>query len=450
MMPFPSLRATQRYNYDVIRKQPLNELSGSLGDLGTLLPLLIALVIQDSISLPATLLFMGVSNIATGVAFGFPLPVQPMKAIAAVALAKDFSMREMSAAGIVMGAAVGVLSLTGLIRWVEKRIPKAVVKGIMVGAGLSLCISAGSLRLMGHLSWIGPWWGDNLLIAIAAAVLLLVSLAFPRFPYALTVFVVGLALSFVRVYTTRQHDHTDIPDGVGNIPIVVPNRHDFLDATFSAALGQLPLTLLNSIIAVTALSSSLFPSRTAPSTTHLGISIALMNLVAPWFGGMPACHGSGGLASQYRFGARSGFSVVLLGTLKIIIAIVALINGQAIAKLIAEFPRAILGIMVLAAGVELARAGITIDESSGHQATSENEDTSRPSEDTLEIERKDHWLILLVTVAGILAFKNDAVGFVAGMCWHWATVWVRTKKTRRSWIYFGRYSSNEERRRLLS
>lgn len=102
--PFPRLRAAYRHNVETFRSDPIAELSGSLGDLGTLLPLMTALVITRSISLPATLLGTGTANILTGVAFGIPLPVQPMKAIAAVAIARKFTMEENAAAGLVVSS----------------------------------------------------------------------------------------------------------------------------------------------------------------------------------------------------------------------------------------------------------------------------------------------------------------------------------------------------------
>ena len=66
-------------NWETLKRSPLAEISGALGDLGTLLPLMIALAVQNSISLSSTLVFSGLWNILTGVIFGIPLPVQPMK-----------------------------------------------------------------------------------------------------------------------------------------------------------------------------------------------------------------------------------------------------------------------------------------------------------------------------------------------------------------------------------
>src|SRR5690242_728601 len=106
------LRGVYKHNLDTLRSSPLAEISGSLGDLGTLLPLMTALVLTNSISLSSTLLFTGAANILTGVAFGVPLPVQPMKAIAAVAIARKFTIEENAAAGLVVATLVGLFSIT--------------------------------------------------------------------------------------------------------------------------------------------------------------------------------------------------------------------------------------------------------------------------------------------------------------------------------------------------
>ena len=142
------------------------------------------------------------------------------------------------------------------------------------------------------------------------------------------------------------------------------------------AMGQLPLTTLNSIIAVSALAEDLFGGELpvverglgtggggiqlpgVPSTTALGISVAVMNIFGCWFGCMPVCHGSGGLAAQHRFGARSGSSIILLGVFKILLG---LFLGKSLLGVFDSFPRSILGIMVAAAGLELARVGSSLN-----------------------------------------------------------------------------------------
>jgi hypothetical protein len=383
-----------------------------------------ALVLTGSISLPSTLLFTGAANVFTGAAFGIPLPVQPMKAIAAVAIARKFTLEENAAAGLVVASLVGIFSVTGLITWANRVTPVPVVKGIQVGAGLSLCLSAGS-KMLAPLDWTGPWWGDNLIWAIAATVLLLFTLAYPKLPYAITIFAIGIILSLV-----GPHSKTSTPWTGPAIPIVHPSGHDFYIATTTACLGQLPLTLLNSVIAASALASDLLPSPpypSAPTVTELGVSVAVINLAGCWFGAMPACHGSGGLAGQFRFGARSGSSIIILGLIKLSLGVIALWNPAPIISVLAGIPKSLLGVLVLAAGVELAKVGESVNTDARDLRVLDPSQTwdGKQVKELDAREKKERWSVMLVTVAALLTFKNDAVGFVAGLAWHWGFVAAR-------------------------
>jgi hypothetical protein len=232
-------------------------------------------------------------------------------------------------------------------------------------------------------------------------------------------FVIALVLAAIRIgIDDRHHEHHHFPwFHVWHPHVDIP--HWLSPRSLSMAVGQLPLTTLNSIIAVQALAADLLPELPTPSVTELGLSVALMNLSGFLFGVMPVCHGSGGLAAQYRFGARSGASVALLGLFKIILG---LFFGDSLLDLLGHYPRAILGVMVIAAGLELAKVG----QSLNHGATDLWEDPVQPEHhglghrlrrhrDLTDDERLERWTVMLMTAAGILAFKNDAVGFVAGM-----------------------------------
>ena len=151
-----------------------------------------------------------------------------------------------------------------------------------------------------------------------------------------------------------------------------------------------------------------------------------MNLFGCWFGAMPVCHGSGGLAAQYRFGARSGASIIFLGVFKLLIG---LIFGESLVDLLKRFPNALLAVMIIAAGLELASVGESLNTSRARDI-GKNENSrsagdgmvgSLASEARLdEAERKKRWTVMLVTAGLLLAFKNDAIGFVAGMLCHWS------------------------------
>jgi Molybdate transporter of MFS superfamily len=412
----PTIRSSYSYNNLILRRSFLSELSGSLGDLGTLLPLLIALTLTNSISLSSTLVFTGLSNILTGVCFGIPLPVQPMKAIAAVAISQNFTKGETASAGLLVAGFIFIVSVSGLLRWFSRVIPIPVVKGIQVGAGLSLVISAGAT--LKPLSWVHPW-EDNYIWMIFAFLLLCASSQLPRFPYALFIFLLGILFS--ATITSRSH----FPGFELWHPFtLIPTPREFKTGALLAGIGQIPLTTLNSVIAVEHLARDLLPDRPSPGITSLGLSVALMNLVSCWFGSMPVCHGSGGLAAQYRFGARSGSSIIMLGALKLFLG---LFFGDSLVHLLQRFPRALLGVMVLAAGLELAKVGESLNMGARDlwvAAEEESEGVTRnKSRELNEEERMRRWTVMFTTVGALLAFKNDAVGFLAGMLAHW-TFWA--------------------------
>ncbi|KAI9925569.1 hypothetical protein MW887_005950 [Aspergillus wentii] len=416
-MNIENLRTISAHNLRTFRRHYVSEISGSLGDLGTFLPLAITLAINGTVSLSSTLIFSGIFNILTGLLFGIPLPVQPMKAIAAVAIARSFSPGTIAAAGFFVAICVFIFSVTGLLQWFANAIPIPVVKGIQVGAGLSLIIASGG-NILSSLKWVNPSWADNLIWAIAAFVFLISTNVYRNVPYALLVFILGLIFAIARSAVSAS-----LPSFEFWHPwLVIPRPHDWVVGGLDAGIGQLPLTTLNSVVAVVYLASDLLPNVPTPTVTAVGLSVAGMNLIGCWFGAMPVCHGSGGLAAQYRFGARSGASVVFLGALKLIIGI---FFGESLVGLLKLFPAAFLGIMVIAAGLELASVGESLNTSGARDSGKHGSEII--GEGSQEIgpvfsddERKKRWTVMMVTVGFLVGFKNDAIGFVAGILCHWA------------------------------
>ena len=409
-MAVSTLYATYVRNLSVLRQQPLAEISGALGDLGTFLPIVIALAEGGQISLSTTLVFSGLFNVLTGVFFGIPLPVQPMKAIAAVAILKDLSAGQVASAGIFVSACILGFSITGLLKWFAHAIPVPVVKGIQVGAGLSLVIAAGG-KALGELTWTGPEWSNNYFLLLLAFIALLGSTkAAIRIPYALIITLIGLVFAGIQV---AEH-HDSLPAFSAWRPkAAVPTGKEWSSGILDAGIGQLPLTTLNSVIAVVYLAADLFSEVETPSVAAIGISVAAMNLSCCWLGAMPMCHGSGGLAAQYRFGARSGASIIVLGISKLFLG---LLFGESLMAMLHRFPTAFLTIMVIAAGLELANVG----ESLNTDRARDFKEHSQTRDETLEAVRKERWTVMLMTAGFLIAFKNDGIGFMAGMCCHWS------------------------------
>lgn len=416
-MAVQSLREINAYNLRTFKHHYVSEISGSLGDLGTFLPIAIALAANGTVSLASTLVFSGVFNILTGLFFGIPLPVQPMKAIAAVAIARSFSNGSIAAAGIFVGACILVFSVTGILHWFANVIPIPIVKGIQVGAGLSLIIAACG-NMLHPLGWISPSWADNRLWAIAAFVALVVTNVFRRVPYALAVFVLGLVFAIIRTALAGHMPGFEVWHPFA----LIPTAHQWRVGVVDAGIGQIPLTTLNSIVAVVHLAHDLLPNVRTPSITHIGISVAGMNILGCWFGAMPVCHGSGGLAAQYRFGARSGASVIFLGVLKLIIGF---LFGETLVDLLQRFPAAFLGVMVIAAGVELLSVGESLNTTGAWDLNEAGAGLLASAGQHLgpiltDEERSRRWTIMMVTVGMLVGFKNDAIGFIAGIVCHCA------------------------------
>jgi MFS superfamily sulfate permease-like transporter len=370
--PRPQDETRSRFRIRLTR----GEVSGSLGDLGTFIPLLVGMSITNGLDFTAALFFAGVFNIITGLTFAIPMAVQPMKAIAAVAISENLRVEQILAAGIWTSAIILFLGVTRLINVFDRLVPHPVVRGLQLGLGLQL-IEKGVLLVRDTHS---AWGIDSISVGIAGFAFVLV-FATRRVPTALILFLGGLALSVAGSPSVLA----SLKLGV-NLPHWVPlSWEDFRSSFFRAALPQIPLTTLNSVIAVCALSADLFPQH--PARPRLvAVSVGLMNLAAGWFGAMPMCHGAGGLAGQYRFGARTNASIMFLGAVKIVFAVLL---GGSLLNILHVYPKSILGVLLGISGLELAL--VARDQTERSPAT-----------------------VMLATAGAVLALGSTATGFVIG------------------------------------
>jgi MFS superfamily sulfate permease-like transporter len=355
-----------------------HEVAGALGDLGTFLPLLVGMSAQNGLDFAAALFFAGLFNVVTGLTFAIPMAVQPMKAIAAVALTEGLSVPQILAAGATVSAVVLLLGVTGLIDWLNRVVPRNVVRGLQLALGLSLLMK-GLQMVAGTKSLVG--WDSYLTGALSALVVLALFFS-RRVPGALVLFGAGVAVALF----SHRAAWTSLSLGLSLPHWSPPAWGDFVSAFPRAAAPQIPLTTLNSVVAVCALSADLFPDRQA-SPRRVSVSVGVMNLVSAWFGGMPMCHGSGGLAGQYRFGARTNGSILFLGAVKMLVAVLL---GASLMTLCQAFPASILGVMLAFSGLELAL--VTRDQTS----------------------RTDAFAMLL-TAGACLGLGNVAHGFAIGL-----------------------------------
>ncbi|KAL9233917.1 hypothetical protein vseg_008850 [Gypsophila vaccaria] len=412
-------------------KSKWGELNGAMGDLGTFIPIILALTLSRNLDLGTTLIFTGVYNILTGAVYGVPMPVQPMKSIAAVAITNpDFGVPEIMAAGICTGGILFVLGASQLMQLVYWLIPLSVVRGIQLSQGLSFAMSAVKY-VRNRQDFVKskslddrPWLGlDGLLLAVVCTCFIILvngggdekkkksgyggcelgagscdlegrneskKTGFRRvlysLPSAFIIFLLGVVLAIVR---GPKEVGKGFKFGPSSIHIVKISKQAWKDGFIKGTIPQLPLSVLNSVIAVCKLSSDLFPERDFTATS-LATTVGMMNLVGCWFGAVPTCHGAGGLAGQYKFGGRSGGCVALLGAAKLVIGVIL---GGSIIKILDQFPVGVLGVLLLFAGLELAMA-------------------------CRDMNTKEESFVMLFVTAVSLVASGASLGFLGGIVAH--------------------------------
>lgn len=367
------------------KRSIIQEASGACGDLGTFIPHVIGAMTVAGLA-PAGVLFgFGAFLIATGLFYGLPLPVQPMKAVSAVILTGGLRPGEVAAAGMTIGVVLVLLGVTGLIGRLARVIPQSVSAGLQLGLGLLMGVLG--IKLMLETPWIG-----------FASLALLVGLTrIPRCPAAPVV----LGVAIVTGWATGNPITTPEVSIASGIPhLVIPSWAEVWRSLQIAVLPQLSLTLTNAVIVTASLSRELFPATgRVASERNLALSSGLANVLLCPFGAMPMCHGAGGLQAQYRFGARTGLAPIIFGG---VVMVLALAFADHAAALFAIIPVGAVGALLILAGTDLAISRRLFD--------------GRPS----------CWWVIGVTALATVTI-NPALGLVFG----WITEFIRAAIVRR-------------------
>lgn len=317
------------------------ELSGAFGNFGTILPILFTAGITAGINVSHALIFLAFWLIIAGLWFRLPMPVEPMKAIGAVAIAGGLTAGEIAASGIIIGF---VFLLLGIFRGMErlqKIVPEPVIRGIQLG--LALILVKKSLAFI---------TADPLFAGIAIGIILAFLVLSIRWavPDLSSLLVVGIGIAAGMAMSGLQ-PFRPVP-----LPgLIVPASADWGFAALHLVLPQMPLTMGNAILATSLLTADLFRNRDV-SPDRLAKSTGLMNLVSTPFGGFPLCHGAGGLAAQYRFGARTGGANIIAGLI-----LVALAFAFSQPESLTIIPLGIFGGLLVFVALELGRHGIKTD-----------------------------------------------------------------------------------------
>lgn len=360
----------------------IQELSGSMGDLGTLLPHLLAVITVAGLSSTSVFMGFGLFYLFSGWFYGIPMAVQPMKAATAAILVQDLTVGEIAAAGIVIGAVLLIIGLSGLINWIARLTPDSVTGGIQVGLGISLAI-LGIKMVAGE-----PWLG------ILTLLMMLVLLFRYQNIAALAVLFLGTAVSLL-------YYGDGLPSlslGLHLPEVVIPALSDFKRGTLMVVLPQLPLTLTNAVLVTSLISRDLYPAKHEKlSEKNLCLTMGGANLLIAPLGGYMMCHGSGGVVAHHRYGARTPKAIYMIG---IILLLFGLLLGDDALIVLRLIPEAVLGCLLFYSGIDLAMSTRNF------------------------AVKNDRFMLLIVAVLTIAV--NPAVAFISGI--------VIDQADRRRWI----------------
>jgi MFS superfamily sulfate permease-like transporter len=267
-----------------------------------------------------------------------------MKAIGAVAATQAsqaflVTPQAVAVSGVATGAIWLFLGLTGLAEKVSRIVPRPVAVGIILGLGFAFMLEGVKMMAAG--------W----LVAGIGLALTLLLLANQKIPAMFVLLVFGAAAALVG--DPRLAADLASVEPAFRLPQVSLSSltaSDFLVGVVFLALPQVPLTFGNAIVALAEENNRLFPDRKI-TERKASISTGIMNVAGAAIGGVPMCHGAGGMAGHVRFGAQTGGAIVILG---VILCVTALFFSNSVATLLRIFPVPVLGVVLFLTGAQLA------------------------------------------------------------------------------------------------
>ncbi|WP_292369908.1 putative sulfate/molybdate transporter [Methanoregula sp. UBA64] len=321
-------------------KFTLSEFAGSLGDFGTIIPLILAVALVSDVNPRYILLFFGIWFILTGLYYRLPIPLEPMKAIAVIVISGSIGSGEIAAAGIILGVLFLVLGYGRFFSIIEKWVPESVVRGIQLGLALLLFKASADFVFKDSFFFV---------LGIAIILLFLLLVHYRHIPDLSSICVIAVGVIGGIIL------HGIPPTSLIPPPqLVIPIPSDFPSAISTLVLPQVVLTIANAILATSLLTKDLFGKDVPPK--KLSTTIGLMNITSVPFGGFPMCHGAGGLAGQYRYGARTGGASIIAGVIFIVLAL--FFTSPEVLSIVAV---GVLGALLVFVGIEMGRHSLKSD-----------------------------------------------------------------------------------------
>lgn len=372
------------------------ELAGAVADLGVFVPIAVALIVKNGLSPSAVLLPAGILYIVVGLVYRLPVPVQPLKAFGAIAIAQGLSTDEIAAGALLMGGIFVVLGGSRLLDVAARAFPRPVIRGVQLVVGLLFLKIAWGLVTDPPAAFAADALPTNAAVGLTVAALV-VALAFKRYSVSLALVAIGVAVVIVKEGGGAE---------LGPSTLMLPSLDaaTFVTAFSVLVLPQLPLSFANSCLATADAARTYFGERAEKVTpSRLATSFGSADLLAGAIGGMPVCHGAGGLTAHVAFGARTGAAPVAMG---VTLLGLALGVGAGLAGLLTAFPLPILAALLAGAGV--LHIGLLRD-----------------------LEGMPSWaLALLVGLVGF--FVHLAIAVVLGLALWWGFRGARAIRTART------------------
>jgi hypothetical protein len=385
----------------------LSELSGSLADLGVMLPLILALISLNGMDATAAFVCIGAAYILVALVYRLPIPVQPLKSVSAVALALGLAPVVIVTGAIWNAIAFLGMGLVGLDRWVHNAFPKPVIRGIQLGLAWILLKSAWTLVSKTPETWKGGFSVSGqavvwLWVLIGGAIgVLSIFLLWKRDLAALGVIAFGIGIAGFHLGLPQLSLQFTPP----KILPLVPTWQQLWQGLVLLALPQIPLSLGNSVYATADAARQYFQERASRVTERkLMLTMGAADSLTALLGGIPLCHGCGGLTAHYRLGARTGGAPLMLGS---IFLALGLFGGQASMRVFGLIPFPVLGVLLAYVGFQhalLAR----------------------------DLRGSREWASALLVLVLTVWTGNLAVGFISGAVFYHLWYWLAARFSPRA------------------
>jgi len=330
----------------------LSEFSGSLADLGVMLPLILALISLNGMDAAAAFIGIGLAYLLVALVYRLPIPVQPLKSVSALALALGLAPVVIVSGAIWNALTFLFMGAAGVDRWAHRAFPKPVVRGIQLGLAWLLFKSAWTLMKktpegwQGSLTFSGQSVGWLWILVFGAALFLFIFLLWRRDFAALGVVAFGVGVSGFHLGLPPLSLQFSLPKF---LPLI-PTWEQLWQGLVILAIPQIPLSLGNSIYATADAARQYFGERANHVTERkLMLTMGATDALTALIGGVPLCHGCGGLTAHYRLGARTGGAPLMLGS---IFLAVGLFGGAASMNLFRLIPFPVLGVLLAYVGFQ--------------------------------------------------------------------------------------------------